>query len=187
MASAASVGAMPWPERTSSGSPVSARSRFSWALTAGCVLCRRIAARETLRSVITVCKTFTRWRSMLAMIGALRHTRDHISDMHCQAYSPRHAQRVTCSPCVIHRVQARMDTRPIRFFHRGRIVRSTAPPPTRSVLEWLREDARCTGTKEGCAEGDCGACTVIVAELAAGQPRHGAARPPWSAGCRCDR
>ena len=61
-----------------------------------------------------------------------------------------------------------MDTRPIRFVHRGRIVsiavESTAP--TRSVLEWLREDARCTGTKEGCAEGDCGACTVIVAELA---------------------
>ncbi len=59
-----------------------------------------------------------------------------------------------------------MDTRPIRFVHRGRIVSVDAAAPTRSVLEWLREDARCTGTKEGCAEGDCGACTVIVAELA---------------------
>jgi len=59
-----------------------------------------------------------------------------------------------------------MDTRPIRFVHRGRIVSVGAAAPTRSVLEWLREDARCTGTKEGCAEGDCGACTVIVAELA---------------------
>ncbi len=59
-----------------------------------------------------------------------------------------------------------MDTRSIRFVHRGRIVSVNAAAPTRSVLEWLREDARCTGTKEGCAEGDCGACTVIVAELA---------------------
>ena len=59
-----------------------------------------------------------------------------------------------------------MDTRPIRFVHRGRIVSVEQSAPTRSVLEWLREDARCTGTKEGCAEGDCGACTVIVAELA---------------------
>ncbi len=38
---------------------------------------------------------------------------------------------------------------------------------TRSVLDWLREDARCTGTKEGCNEGDCGACTVVIGELAA--------------------
>ncbi|MCU0921685.1 MAG: xanthine dehydrogenase small subunit [Burkholderiaceae bacterium] len=60
-----------------------------------------------------------------------------------------------------------MDTRPIRFVHRGRIVSVDGAVPTRSVLEWLREDAHCTGTKEGCAEGDCGACTVIVAELAA--------------------
>ena len=59
-----------------------------------------------------------------------------------------------------------METRPIRFVHRGRIVSVDGAAPTRSVLEWLREDARCTGTKEGCAEGDCGACTVIVAELA---------------------
>ena len=60
-----------------------------------------------------------------------------------------------------------MDTRPIRFVHRGRIVSVEGAAPTRSVLEWLREDAGCPGTKEGCAEGDCGACTVIVAELAA--------------------
>ena len=58
-----------------------------------------------------------------------------------------------------------MNTRPIRFFHRGQIVEVDRAAPTRSVLAWLREDARCTGTKEGCAEGDCGACTVVVGRL----------------------
>src|SRR6218665_3022643 len=58
-----------------------------------------------------------------------------------------------------------MNSQPIRFFHRGRIVSVDDVHPTRSVLDWLREDARCTGTKEGCNEGDCGACTVVVGEL----------------------
>lgn len=55
---------------------------------------------------------------------------------------------------------------PIRFYHRGEIVEIQGPHPTRSVLQWLREDAHCTGTKEGCNEGDCGACTVVIGELA---------------------
>ncbi|WOB09567.1 xanthine dehydrogenase small subunit [Piscinibacter gummiphilus] len=59
-----------------------------------------------------------------------------------------------------------MNPQPIRFYHRGAVVEVNGPHPTRSVLEWLREDARCTGTKEGCNEGDCGACTVVVGELA---------------------
>ncbi|HMC15863.1 MAG TPA: 2Fe-2S iron-sulfur cluster-binding protein, partial [Albitalea sp.] len=61
-----------------------------------------------------------------------------------------------------------MSTQPIRFFHRGQLVDVSDAAPTRTVLDWLREDARCTGTKEGCNEGDCGACTVVIGEL----PEH---------------
>lgn len=54
---------------------------------------------------------------------------------------------------------------PIRFFYRGEIQSVSHSAPTRTLLQHLREDQHCTGTKEGCAEGDCGACTVVVAEL----------------------
>ncbi|HWT17856.1 MAG TPA: xanthine dehydrogenase small subunit [Variovorax sp.] len=66
------------------------------------------------------------------------------------------------------------STQPVRFFHRGRIVDVSGVHPTRSVLDWLREDAHCTGTKEGCNEGDCGACTVVIGELAADANAPGA-------------
>jgi xanthine dehydrogenase small subunit len=62
--------------------------------------------------------------------------------------------------------------RAIRFFHRGAVVEVSDASPTRTVLDWLREDAHCTGTKEGCNEGDCGACTVVLGETAApGDPK----------------
>ncbi|WP_435103973.1 xanthine dehydrogenase small subunit [Arhodomonas sp. AD133] len=53
-------------------------------------------------------------------------------------------------------------TSSVRFLlgHEARELRDV--DPTQTVLQWLRTDARANGTKEGCAEGDCGACTVVI-------------------------
>ncbi len=57
------------------------------------------------------------------------------------------------------------QTDKIRFVLDGEVVEVSNVDPTRTVLQFLREDICRTGTKEGCAEGDCGACTVVLAEL----------------------
>jgi xanthine dehydrogenase small subunit len=54
----------------------------------------------------------------------------------------------------------------VRFVLDGEVVTVSDLEPTRTVLNFLREDLNRPGTKEGCAEGDCGACTVVIGELA---------------------
>ena len=65
-----------------------------------------------------------------------------------------------------------MNSRPLTFVHRGQLVTLSHVPPDRTLLELLREDLGLTGTKEGCGEGDCGACTVVLGDAVHGRVRY---------------
>ena len=72
----------------------------------------------------------------------------------------------------------------VRFLLNGEVVEVLSVDPTRTLLEHLRGDLRRTGTKEGCAEGDCGSCTVLVGELD-GQGATDPSKVSWRAVNSC--
>ncbi len=61
---------------------------------------------------------------------------------------------------------------PLRFLFRGEPVSLSDMSPRQTLLDWIRLQAGALGTKEGCNEGDCGACTVVLARLKDGQIVH---------------
>jgi xanthine dehydrogenase small subunit len=60
----------------------------------------------------------------------------------------------------------------IRFILNGSDVALSDVAPDATLLDWLRLDRSLRGTKEGCAEGDCGACTVVLGEVVHGHMRY---------------
>ena len=58
-----------------------------------------------------------------------------------------------------------MTSNTIKFVYQNRIVEIKNPDPNETLLNYVRTKLKKTGTKEGCAEGGCGACTIVLGEL----------------------
>ena len=57
----------------------------------------------------------------------------------------------------------------IQFLLNNKIHKIKNPDPNKTILNYIRDDLKKTGTKEGCAEGGCGACTIVLGELDKGK------------------
>ena len=58
-----------------------------------------------------------------------------------------------------------MSTNKVQFIYENKLIELENPDPNQTILNFIREELKKTGTKEGCAEGGCGACTIVLGEL----------------------
>ena len=58
-----------------------------------------------------------------------------------------------------------MTSNIIKFIFENKIQQIKNPDPNETILNFIRLKLKKTGTKEGCSEGGCGACTVVIGEL----------------------
>ncbi len=58
-----------------------------------------------------------------------------------------------------------MITNKIQFIYENKLIELENPDPNQTILSFIRDSLKKTGTKEGCAEGGCGACTIVLGEL----------------------
>jgi len=58
-----------------------------------------------------------------------------------------------------------VDKGTIKFLFNEKVLEINNPDPNQTILNFIRTNLKKTGTKEGCAEGGCGACTVVVGKL----------------------
>ncbi len=58
-----------------------------------------------------------------------------------------------------------MSTNKVQFIFENKLIELENPDPNQTILNFIRDELKKTGTKEGCAEGGCGACTIVLGEL----------------------